>query len=88
MLILLQDNLAATITYSQQWTLSPLYLPEQQTNACCSNNTIGGRRLDLFICVFNNHWAVFYYASSPTVTSDKAVQASVQQHGYLRAAIR
>lgn len=88
MLILLQANLAANTNYSQHWTLPPLYLPEQQTNACCSNNTTGGRRLDLFICVFNNRWAVFYYASSPAVTSDMAVQASVQQYGYLGATIR
>lgn len=38
---------------------------------------IGARRLDLFICENG-----FCYASSPTGTSDTAVQASVQQHGF------
>lgn len=38
---------------------------------------ICAKRLDLFIC---ENW--FCYASSPTRTSDMAVQASMQQHGF------
>ncbi len=67
------------------------FVSSAETPDICGNALIGARRLNLIIWVLNNHRAsenVFYCASSPTVTSDTAVQASVQQHGFFWAASR